>query len=265
MEEYNLLCWAKLDYKGEDLKDEELIEDIKGIIEKSKRVTVERNMKFFKEIEKDTTDIRNPEDLVSFVKHTQRIGINYLVSWSVLVDKDVKSLEEAIKWAKEVWNVRARYSEMTFYFRIPDNKEAILLSNSFLDFSKLKIEKTHNSTLFLSFNLSGFERLWAEMYDSFIEEYIQELIDNFLLRAGSIAKPLLKERESLMLDIYHDIRGVGVNWPESKVIRADIKEERQIGEAIKTSVKQILEETNILDTRYFLQRKTAEYLPLFKL
>lgn len=38
MKEYNLLCWAKLDYKGEDLKDEELIEDIKGIIEKSKIV-----------------------------------------------------------------------------------------------------------------------------------------------------------------------------------------------------------------------------------
>lgn len=265
MEKYNLLCWAKLGYKGEDFEDEELIEDIKQVIEKSREVVVGRNMKFLKEIEEYTTAIRSPEDFMNLVKHTQRVGINYVVNWFVLIDKDVKSLGEAIKWARDVFSVRARYSKMNFHFRSPDNELSIILSNSFEDFSRLKIEKTHNSTLFLTFDLSGFERFWEDMPDSFIEDYIQEFIENFLQRAGSIAEPLLKDREEISLRIFYDRRGAVVHWPESRIIRADTKEERQIGETIEKSVNEILQETNILDTNHFLQRKTVEYLPLLKL
>lgn len=267
MQKYKLFCWARLlEYKGEDFKDEEVIEGIKKVIEKSREVRVIRNMKFFKEIEKYETTIRNPEDFVNLVKHTQRIGITYVVNWSVLLDRDVKSLEEAIKWARDVFSVRARYSEVNFQFRTPDNKLVIILSNSFADFSRLKIEKTHNSNLFLTFDLLGFERLWEDMPDSFIEDYVQELIEDFLQKAGSIAEPLLKDKEYISFLIFHDRRGAMVYWPDSRIIRGSIiKEGRQIGQDIEDALNKLLSETNILDTNYFLQRKTLEHLPSFGL
>ncbi|MEM1668604.1 MAG: hypothetical protein QXM53_08110, partial [Thermofilaceae archaeon] len=171
----------------------------------------------------------------------------------------------AIKWARDVFSVRARYSEVNFHFRTPDNKLVIILSNSFADFSRLKIEKTHNSNLFLAFDLLGFERLWEDMPDSFIEDYVQELIEDFLQKAGSIAEPLLKDKEYITFLIFHDRRGAVVYWPDSRIIRGSIKEERQIGQDIEKALDKLLSETNILDTNYFLQRKTLEHLPSFGL